>query len=184
MKDTLNIDILIEDISRRNSETALKDLYQHYFDKLMRFISLYVKSEQTSEEIISDVFLTIWQNREFLLEVKNFNAYIYTISRNLSIDYLRAKKWNFDQLSDIPFDLYFKTETNPEGELISKESVQSINDAIESLPNKCKMAFKLIREDKMNYKDAAELLNISVKTLEAHITKAVKELRIALRTQH
>ena len=175
-----NINYLIEDISKKNSEHALKFLYRHYFDKLMRFISIYIKSEQTAEEIISDVFLIIWQNRKSLMKIKNFNAYIYTITRNQSIDYLRTKKMDFEQLSEIPLDFYFRTDTTPEDDMITKELAISMDKAINSLPNQCKMAFKLIREDKMNYKDAAAILNISVKTLEAHITKAIKELRKAL----
>jgi len=175
-----NINQLVEEISRKDSEVALRLLYRHYFDKLMRFISIYIKSNQTSEEIISDVFLTIWQNRKSLPEIKNFNAYIYTIARNMSIDYLRAKKMDFEHLSEIPLDVYFKTDTTPEDELISKEFTKTLDDAINSLPNQCKIAFKLIREDKMKYKDAAEILNITVKTLEAHITKAIKELRTAI----
>lgn len=74
-------------------------------------------------------------------------------------------------------DLYSRTETTPEDDLISKELTHKLNQAIDSLPNQCKMAFKLIREDNLKYKEAAEVLNISVKTLEAHITKAVKTLR-------
>ena len=178
-----NINQLIQEISRKDSEVALKLLYRHYFDKLMRFISIYIKSNQTSEEIISDVFLTIWQNRKSLQEIKNFNAYIYTIARNLSIDYLRAKKMDFEHLSEIPLDVYFRTDTTPEDELITKEFAKTLDDAINSLPNQCKIAFKLIREDNLKYKDAAEILNITVKTLEAHITKAIKELRTAIKNK-
>lgn len=177
-----NINILIQDISKRDSETALKYLYRHYFDKLMRYISIYIKSEQTAEEIISDVFFTIWQNRKSLAEIKNFNAYIYTITRNRSIDYLRVKKIDFEQLSEIPVDLYFRTDTTPEDDMISKELAKTLDNAINSLPNQCKTAFKLIREDKINYKDTAEIMNISVKTVEAHISKAIKVLRLALKT--
>ena len=77
-------------------------------------------------------------------------------------------------------DLFFQTDTTPEEDFISKETVNSLNNAINSLPDKCKMAFKLVREDKMKYKDAAQVLDISVKTLEAHITTAVKKIREAL----
>jgi RNA polymerase sigma-70 factor (ECF subfamily) len=80
-------------------------------------------------------------------------------------------------------DIYFRTDTTPEDDMISKELTKTLDDAINSLPNQCKIAFKLIREDNMKYKDAADLLNISVKTLEAHITKAIKELRLALKTK-
>ena len=175
-----DIPLLLKEISEKNSEHAMKILYRNYFNKLLRFVTLYVKSDQAGEEIIGDVFLEIWQNRASLLEIKNFNAYIFTVSRNKSIDYLRSNKLYFDQLDENSLDLYSKTETTPEDYLISKELTNKLNIAIESLPSQCKMAFKLIREDNLKYKEAAEVLNISVKTLEAHITKAVKVLRCAI----
>ncbi|MDP4276531.1 MAG: RNA polymerase sigma-70 factor [Bacteroidota bacterium] len=178
MNNYSNIDsrILLKAIAEEDSEPALESLYSLYFDRLMRFVQLYMNSEQESEEIISDVFFTIWKNRKSLPEIKNVNAYLYKMARNLSIDYQRKHKMNFDRLEDLPFDLYLKTETTPEDDLVSKELIDQLNEAINALPNQCKMAFKLIREDQMKYKEAAEILNVSVKTLEAHITKAMKVL--------
>jgi len=176
-----NIPFLVKDLSENNSEQALKLLYGHYFDKLMRFVSIYVKSEPVAEEIVGDVFLEIWESRKSLLKIQNFNAYIYTVSRNKSIDFLRTNKFSYDQLDDYPLELFSSTDTTPEDDLISKELTSKLNDAIESLPSQCKIAFKLIREENLNYKDAAQILNVSVKTLEAHITKAVKTLRLVLK---
>lgn len=179
MVETNNYDVpfLVKELSEKNSEPALKWLYKHYFSKLMRFTTIYVKSEQVAEEIIGDVFFDVWKNRQSLRQINNFNAYIYTLSRNKSIDYLRSNQNAPDQWENFPLDLYSRTETTPEDDLISKELTHKLNQAIDSLPNQCKMAFKLIREDNLKYKEAAEVLNISVKTLEAHITKAVKTLR-------
>lgn len=179
----IDIDILLKKISEENSEIALESLYKSYFDKLMRFVQLYVNSEQVSEEIISDIFFTIWKSRDSLPEIKNFNAYLYKMARNMSIDYLRRHKMSFDRLEDIHFDLYLGTETTPEEDLISKELIDQLDDAIDKLPNQCKMAFKLIREDHLKYKEAADILNVSVKTVEAHITKAVKILRQVINTK-
>jgi len=175
-----DIDFWLKKISEKNSESALKSLYEYYYGKLMRFVLIYTKSEQVAEEIIGDVFLSIWENRKSIPEIKNFNAYIYTMAKNMSIDYLRKNKLSFEKIEDIPFDLYFRTETTPEDDLISQEQIKRLDEAIETLPNQCKMAFKLIREDNLKYKDAAEVLNVSVKTLEAHMTKAIKMLRQAI----
>ena len=83
-------------------------------------------------------------------------------------------------LDEISIDLFTSTETTPEEELISQEGIHRLNLAIDSLPAKCKMAFKLVREDKLKYKEVAAILDISVKTLEAHLANAVRKLRETL----
>ena len=83
-------------------------------------------------------------------------------------------------MDEISVDLFTSTENTPEEELISKEKIKRLNQAIDSLPAKCKMAFKLVREDKLKYKEVATILDISIKTLEAHLANAVRKLREAL----
>lgn len=175
-----NISLLIEKLTLEESEAALRSLYELYFDKLVRFTYLYVQSHSSVEEIISDVFLSIWINRKELSKIQNFNAYILTITRNKAISHFRKEEKYYLVSEEYPTDLYLNTETTPEDDYISQELIQKFNKAINTLPPQCKTAFKLIREDKMKYKDAALVLNISIKTLEAHITKATKVLRKVL----
>lgn len=163
-----------------DSQTALKSLYITYFQRLMRFASLYVSSPGEAEEIVSDTFLAVWNNRQSLPDISNFDSYIYTIVRFKAISYYRKKHMEEITLEEIPVDIFAYTETTPEEELISKEEIDHLNAAIDSLPPKCKLAFKLIREDKMKYKEVAAILDISVKTLEAHLANAIKKLRKAL----
>lgn len=87
------------------------------------------------------------------------------------------------ELNEIPLDLFTQTDTTPEDDLISKERINQLNKAIDALPAKCKMAFKLVREDKLKYKEVAEILDISIKTLEAHLANAVKKLRDSLASE-
>lgn len=171
---------LVCSLATLDSQVALKSLYMVYFDRLMRFVTCHVGSEPVAEEIVSDTFLAVWENRKSLLEVTNFDSYIFTIARHKSISYFRANQMIKVEIDETVTDLFFQTDTTPEEDFISKETVDSLNNAINSLPDKCKMAFKLVREDKMKYKDAAQVLDISVKTLEAHITTAVKKIREAL----
>lgn len=138
---------------------------------------MYVRSVEIAEELTSDVFYSVWENRNKLLEINDFKAYIYKLAQYKAMNYLRDQHINYIDLNDIPLDLFACTETTPEDDLITKETVDSINQAIEELPVKCKLAFKLVREDRMKYKDAAEHLNISVKTLEAHLTSAMKKIK-------
>ena len=138
---------------------------------------MYVKSVEIAEELTSDVFFSVWENRKKLTEIFDFKSYIYKLAQYKALNYLRDRKINYIDLDEISIDLFACTKTTPEDDLISKESIDSINRIIEQLPTKCKLAFKLVREDKMKYKDAAKHLNISVKTLEAHLTTAMKKIK-------
>lgn len=146
----------------------------------MRFVSLYISSEVETEEIVSDTLLAVWNNRHTLSDIANFDSYIYAIARNKVINYYRVKRIEKVELEENIIDLFIHTDTTPEEELISKEDIERLNAAVNSLPNKCKMAFKLVREDKLKYKEVAIILDISIKTLEAHLTTAVRKLRETL----
>lgn len=163
-----------------DSQAAFKSLYLAYYPKLIRFVSLYIRDTIDTEEIVSDALLVVWNNRRALPDVKNPNAYIYSIARNKVVDYYRERRPDLVDLESCDIDLFLYTETTPEGDLIGKEEIERLNEAVNSLPGKCKMAFKLVREDKLRYKEAAGILNISVKTLEAHLSAAVRKLREVL----
>ena len=165
------------EIAVSNSQKAFESLYLFYFDRLLRFASLHVISHAEAEEIVSDTFLAIWNNRKNLLEVANFDAYIYSVMRYKIIDHLRTNIQKNIRLDDLQVDLFAATETTPEDDIITQEQAELLNEAINSLPYRCKIVFKMVREDKMKYKDVAAALEISVKTLEAHLATATRKLR-------
>lgn len=167
------------EIAINDSQLAFKQLFVSYYSKLVRFASFYTGVDD-AEDCVSEAFLSIWENRKKLIEVQNIEAYLYSVVKNKAISNFRKGKGIQVDLEDNGVDLFACTETTPEDELISKEAVKRINHAINLLPNKCKLAFKLVREDKMKYKEAAQIMGISVKTLEAHITLAIKKIRQAL----
>lgn len=176
-----NIEDIISQLSVHSSQSALKTLYVIYFNQLIRFVILYVGSTVVAEEIVSDVFLAVWNNRKTLTSISNFNSYVYKIAKYKSIDYLRSRQMEQIELGEIPIDAFIRTMTTPENDLISKENIDQLNKAIDKLPAKCKLAFKLVREDKMKYKEVASILNVSIKTIEAYITLSIKTLRETLK---
>ena len=160
-----------DDIIQWVCEMALSDsLYMAYFGPLMRFTGMYVSSPAEAEEIVSDTFLAIWDNRKQLPGISNFDSYIYTVARHKAISYYRKQHMEQVSLDEISIDLFTSTETTPEEELISQEGIHRLNLAIDSLPAKCKL----------KYKEVAAILDISVKTLEAHLANAVRKLRETL----
>ena len=180
-KESIEIHALLEEIALKNSEDALRLLYLSYYKRILRLIHLYVKSEEISREIVSDVFMSIWENRNGLLLIDNFDSYIYKIAKYKSFNHLRSNKINTINIEDISIELFAKTQTTPEDNYISDETISQINKAIEELPPKCQLAFKLIREDNLKYKDAAQILGVSVKTIENHLTLAIKKIRSRLK---
>lgn len=114
------------------------------------------------------------------MEVTNFNSYIYGIARHKAISFCRKRRLDNIAIDEYPLDLFVHTDTTPEDNLISKEAIKYINAAINSLPEKTKITFKLIREDNLKYKEVADILGISIKTVEAHMNIAVRKLREAL----
>lgn len=175
-----NIRSIICELATNDSQTAFRSLYMTYYGRLMRFAILQTGLTTVAEEIVSDTFMVVWESRKGLPDIANFDSYLYTIVRNKCISYFRSQHVTNVDIDETLVDFFVQSETTPEMDLISKENVARLNNAINSLPYKCKLSFKLVREDKMKYKDAAELLGISVKTLEAHITTAVKKLRETL----
>ncbi|MCD7936428.1 MAG: RNA polymerase sigma-70 factor [Tannerellaceae bacterium] len=168
-------------MAKNHSTTALKSLYRIYRVPITRYITQYVHSQEETEELLSDVFLAVWENRDLLGEIENFNAWIYKIARNKCLNHLRNEPVHTIDLNEIPVDLFRHTETTAEDDLIARETIDKLNKAIEALPPRCKLAFKLVREDKMKYKEAADHLNISVKTLENQLTTAIRKLKETLK---
>jgi RNA polymerase sigma-70 factor (ECF subfamily) len=171
----VNLKRLIEEMAGNDSQVALKSLFTYYYPRLLLFSSFYVKSKQAAEDVVSETFMAIWEQRQHLVNIRNLNSYIYTIAKNLSVNYLRSESHYIHVgLSEMEADV--KVRTNPETELISLEMMKRLDEAIDSLPEKCRMAFKLVREHQLKYKEAAEIMEISQKTLEAHMSLAIKKL--------
>ncbi len=187
MSSTLNIGLLIERISLFHDEEAYKKLFFHFHKGLHQFVVSFVKSDPVAEEIVSDVFMNLWKNRDRLIEIENFRVYLFVAAKNLSLRHLsRSQKNNPFSLDDLSVQMLTSTDPTPEELLISGEMVSKIEAAIHSLPPRCKMIFKLIRENGMPYKEVAQVLNISVRTIDAQMAiasrKISQSIQLALNT--
>lgn len=159
---------------------AYKALYDLLSTSLHRFSFSIVKSKEVAEEIVSDVFIKIWQIRDRLPEIGNLKVYLYTITRNFSINYIQRNYKNssvsIDALEIDPVISY----GNPEELCISAEIIAQLREAIRQLPPQCRLVFQLVKEDGLKYKEAAEILNISVFTVRNQLAIAIHKLSEAL----
>lgn len=159
---------------------AYRELYYLLFDGLHRFSFSFVKSRETAEEIVSDVFIKVWQMRDRLTEIHNLRVYLYTVTKNFSINYIQRNYKNAS-LSIEEMDIEPIIEPgNPEELCISAETMRIIRQAIRELPPQCRLIFQLIKEDGLKYKEAAAVMNISVLTVRNQLAIAVRKIGAAL----
>ncbi|GGG40600.1 RNA polymerase sigma-70 factor [Hymenobacter glacieicola] len=154
--------------------------FTRYHGKLVTFATLYVRSRELAEEAVSDVFLKLWQKRTTLVEVKNINSYLYIAVKNQALNYLqKAENQPGLSLDEVPMALTVELMT-PERELLTSELQAEIQRAVDKLPPQCKIIFRLIREDGLKYKEVADIMGISVKTIEVQMGIAIKKISVEL----
>ena len=167
-------------IARLDDQQAYKELYLTLYPAIFGFISGFIKSKPAAEEIISDVFIKIWEKRQDLELIVNLKVYCYVIAKNLSLNYVEKQKrittLNIEDFTDTLTERFI----DPEQLMITSEMVDRISLAINSLPARCKMIFTLIKENGFKYKDVAEIMNISEKTVENQMAIALKKISVSI----
>ena len=164
---------------RNGDEKAFEKLFRTYTKKLCNFADQYVDSSEVAEEIVQDVFLEIWDNRRGWEPNKNVRAYLYKSVRNSALDYLKHEDVVETWKKEAGVKAHNLTKS-PGDHLRQKELGRSIQDAMAELSERQRVVFILARRHEMTYKEVAETLDISVKTVETHISEALKRLRAAL----
>ena len=157
-------------------QIAFRQFFDLFSPPLLHFVFLILKHRDVALEIVDDVFIKIWKQREQITSIENIHVYLYRAVKNSSLNYLQKKA---NQLITEPFDFLnidLQCAINPEDEMIGHEIMEQINKAIEDLPPRCKMVFKLVREDGLKYREVAEILNISENTVDAQMVIAVKRI--------
>lgn len=157
-------------------EQAFRRLFQYYSPRLNQFAYSIVKVKEAAAEIVDDVFIKLWKQREKAPAISNIRVYLYVAVKNSSLNYLSSKAHL--QITE-PFnhiDIELSRDQAPDEKMISAELLDKITAAVESLPPRCKMIFKLVREDGLRYKDVAEILNLTVNTVDAQMVIAVKRI--------
>lgn len=163
----------------QNDRGAFEQIFRTYYTDLCRFCIKYVRDEQVAEEVVQEVFINIWERRASLKITTSIKSYLFTAIRNRSFNYLKLQLPKEQKKVDLEGVGYMEDDSR-EQEMIMDELRQHVNDAVEALPNKCRIIFSLSRNAGMTYKEIAEELDISVKTVENQIGLALKKLRESL----
>ena len=162
--------------SGKLNKQSFELLFRENFTALSGFACKYVKDIDTSKEIAHDVFINLWEKRNEIDSEKPLRSYLFTSVRNRCLNYIRDQK-KFDRTEDITGNPGYLqlTEDNDPVEMMELE--ERINLAIDSLPDKCREIFIMNRFRDHKYAEIAKKLDISVKTVEAQMSRALKTLR-------
>lgn len=164
-----------KNVNNNHDIVLYEKLFKQYYNPLLRFAYRYVNNETIAENIIHDVFLFLWNERNKLDFAVNIKTYLFNAVKNRCIDHLRRKKTeNRYKILNIVLDI--ETQ-NPETILINKEFETAIKDALNDLPEKRREIFVMNRFDRLTYSEIASILNISIKTVETQMSRSLKFLR-------
>lgn len=172
---------LQHDVAVFRDQQAYKILFKHFHKPLIHFGTSIVKSKESAEEIYSDVMLKLWTLGNALNNIDNLKVYLFISIKNASLNYL-AKHYKVKTLDIESVDIELQHVSTPEEDLLSSEFQRSLALAIKALPTKAQLVYKLIKEDGFSYKNVAEILGISVNTVEGHMTAALKKIATSLRS--
>jgi len=150
-----------------------EELFKTHFKPLCGFANKYLQDIDLAKEIVHDVFVKLWEKREQIDMNKAVKSYLYTAVNNKSLNHIRDNKKFVDSEQIIENE----TDWNYSDNLVELEIQEKITATLDSLPPKCREVFKLSRYENLKYKEIAEKLDISQKTVETHMSKALKALR-------
>ncbi|QEM04732.1 RNA polymerase sigma-70 factor [Mucilaginibacter rubeus] len=181
-KEMLDTEIryLLNDIALNSSRASFKRLYLFYYGKLFSLAKSLVKQDELAEEITNDVFMNLWTRRASLPEINNFTYYCYTSVKNKSLTCLAKNQLKSVNIDDVNVDVADSGATG-EDKLVCEDLTKLISTTLSKLSDQCRLVFKLIKEDGLKYREVADLLDISIKTVEYHMGNALKTLAQGLK---
>lgn len=163
-------------------EQSFEIAFKAFFKGLHSYAQAILKEPETAEEIVQSVFLKLWEKRETLDINSSLKAYLYRSVYHDCLNYIKHQQVKRKHWEHAHYEM---TQGKPEevGEQIKdqeNELYERLQLALEKLPEKCRMVFNLSRFEELKYQEIANRLGISIKTVEAHMGKALKTLRVEL----
>lgn len=161
-------------------EQSYKRLFLYFYPILNRFSFHIVQNKSVSEELVSDVMLKVWLMGNKLSQIQHLKIYLITAIKNASLSHLTAHKSNTEALAEEQYETQDNHDENPEQLFIYSEVTQRVNLVVASLPLKCQMVFRLVKEEGLSYKEVSKVLEISQNTIETHMRIALRKIRMDL----
>tara|TARA_Y100001972_G_C7667315_1_gene337882 strand:- start:9926 stop:10522 length:597 start_codon:yes stop_codon:yes gene_type:complete len=162
--------------SPQSYRKLFEEIYNTYFERLFYYAKKITDSEEMAKDVVSDVFLNLLNKQTDFSEINELESYLFVSVKNLSIHALSLDSRHLSTV-DIENSLRRVEGLNPEEVLVEKELLKVIQDAIENLPDQCKLVYHFVKGKNMKYKEAADELGITEGTVRNHLIKAVKTIK-------
>lgn len=171
-------DIELIELLQNDSEQAIDLLFRRYYSYLCNSMIRIIPDRNQAEDLAQDVFFELWKKRDRLKITTSVKAYLKRAGTNKALNYIRDQKMKWDDV-DQQIGLASKKASSIQ-ELEAEELQKLIDQSIQSLPERCRIVFCLSRFEELSYQEIADKLEISIKTVENQISKALKLLRGAI----
>lgn len=163
------------------TEPAFEELFTQHYETLYRYAFSIIREQAFAAEIVSDVFCKLWQKKDTLPADPSGTGYLYTAVHHAAMDHLKHHKVKKRYENQIAYHNRQSQPTNEATHLAELGDFQRrLQQALEKLPDQCRLIFHLSRVEELSYKEIAARLGLSVRTVEVQISRALKRLRISL----
>ncbi len=175
-KNNQHIDELLIKGLEKGDQNSYKKLFEHYYPSLYNYVYKLSSNSYVSEDLVQNVLLRIWEKKSSLKITSSLRNYLLRACHNEFLMYLRQQKKEYDSIDELKWEALLEIHNTPEEDQTETDWLK-IERAIELLPKKCREVFKLSRLEQKKHKEIAEILGISTKTVEIHISKALRFLK-------
>ena len=175
MNEKPDLERIVKELSK-DHESSLEELFNYYYPRLYGFSKSFLKLEQGIDDILQEVFIRIWQNRKNIKDPATFSSYIFTIARNLLLNELRSRL-NHRNLKDEVRKLSIAPEYAGFDDVQYRDLNSRVCELVGELPDRQKEIFVLSRTEGLSHKEIAHKLQITTKTVEYHISLAIKYIK-------
>lgn len=170
---------LLEEIRNNDSERAFRALFDLHYDRLFRVAIYFLQNDDLAKEVSLDVLANIWENRKTMIIPLDFRHFSFTMVKNAAINVLK-KEQHLEDLETIgQSNDSAISSLSPDAQQLLEESelFEQYERLLAELPDRCREVFQKVKEDGRSYADVADELQISVKTVDAQLQKALQYLR-------
>jgi RNA polymerase sigma-70 factor (ECF subfamily) len=174
MKDQLAVRIKLGD------QQAFELLFRKFYVRLCAFSNKFLNDPEEAQEIVQNLFAKIWEGREDINPEDSLKAYLFKIAQNSSLNRLRKKNVESRYIEIYKLVYVEQQEYSAHESLMAMELEEHIAHSIEKLPTQCRKIFELSRNEGLKYREIADFLHISIKTVEVQMSKALRSLRTEL----
>jgi RNA polymerase sigma-70 factor (ECF subfamily) len=166
---------------RESDQGAFEALVRHYSNRLCAFVYISTRDVETTKELVQDLFLWIWCHRHEWEVRGSLTTYLYRSARNRAVSFMRhdglERRWQEEMTLRREHEFNRADPVGPGEDVSAAELSEAIDRALHSLPPRCRQVFTLNREHRLSYREIAETLGISVKTVEVHMGRGLAAMR-------